>query len=147
MKKLILASIILAASQNVMAWGFSDLFSASDDATETVNDTTKAANDTVSGTTKAANDKVSNATTAVNDAVSDTTKQAEEGIKKAEDAQAAVEKVQQKGLTETATAVAKEGGKGALAGAAEGVATGTIVDSGTKGGVDAGKKALSGFGF
>jgi len=136
MKKVILAGIILAASQNVMAWGFSDLFSASDDATKAVSDTTTAANDKVSDTTKA-----------VNDAVSDTTKKAEEGIKKAEDAQAAVEKVQEKGLTETATVVVKESGKGAITGAASGIATGTVVDSGTKGGVDAGKKALSGFGF
>jgi len=110
MKKVILAGIILAASQNVMAWGVSDLTSATDK-------------------------------------VNETTKKAEDGIKKAEDAQAAVEKVQEKGLTETAKVVATEGSKGALVGAVDGVATGTVVDSGTKGGVDAGKKALSGFGF
>jgi len=117
MKKLILAAIILATSQNVMAWGVSDLTSTTD--------------------------KVNEATKTVND----TTKKAEDGVKKAKEVQAAADKVQKKGLTETATVVAKEGGKGALVGAAEGVATGTVVDSGTKGGVDAGKKALSGFGF
>ena len=110
MKKVILAGIILAASQNLMAWGLSDVTST----TDKVNEASKT--------------------------VSDTTK-------KAEDGQAAVEKVQQKGLTEAATVVVKESGKGAITGAASGIATGTVVDSGTKGGVDAGKKALSGFGF
>jgi len=110
MKKLILTAIILATSQNVMAWGVSDLTSATDK-------------------------------------VNETTKKAEDGVKKGEEVQATAKKLQNKGLTETATGVAKESGKGALTGAVDGVATGTVVDSATKGGVDAGKKSLSGFGF
>lgn len=79
MKKIILASVILAASQNIMAWGLSDVTEASNK-------------------------------------VNESSQKVDKGIKTAEEAKATKERVEKKGLTESAKTVAKESGKGAKKG-------------------------------
>ncbi len=52
----------------------------------------------------------------------------DKGIKTVEEAKATKERVEKKGLTESAKTVAKESGKGAINGAAQGALTGKTID-------------------
>ena len=114
MKRILMASVMLVAVQNVMAFGLGDITGAVDKVNETTNQVQS-----------------------VSDTVDKTTQQVE-------DAGKAVDKIQNRGVGDTAKDMAVEGSKGAAIGAVNGLAAGTVVKGGTQGAISGAKKGFTG---